>query len=354
MDQNTAEKLHERNRRLIHAVIRKAESDCPGSVALIGITGSFATGDFHEKSDLDLCIVINDEAGRAICRCFILEDVGHDIYCITWDDLERLSEYPDPHTTKLMSARLVYRDCAESEARYLALREKLRTRLSVPPDRTDFRKAERFYREALAAFGELMLAESEGELRFSLAELLYRAEYVLFMLNREWIHGSIRRIPEELASLKCRPDGFMAEYRGLIHAQSSEEVRTRAARLMESLGRFVKAAERSLPKEQPGEGTFDGVYEEITSNWKNKMYLAAETDDAYLSLMSAASCQMLYRELAAAYDIAEEDCISGFDPMNLTGNTVIFDEAMERFRESVQKNICRYNNIDEFEKDYLR
>lgn len=353
MDRNTTDKLHHRNRRIIDAVIKKAESVCPGSVALIGITGSFATGDFHEKSDLDLCIVINDETGRDICRCFILEDVGHDIYCITWDDLERMAEYPDPYAAKLMNVQPVFWDTPESEVRYMALREKLRTRLTAPPDRTDFRKAEQFYREALAAFGEMMLAESEGELRFSLAGMLYCAEFVLFMLNKEWIHGSVRRIPEELASLECLPDGFMEAYRGLIHAESAEEIRTRAAGLMGSLGRFVKSVERSLPKEQPEEGTFEGVYEEITSNWKNKMRLAAETDDAYLSLMSAASCQLMYRELAAAYDIEEEDCITGFDPRDLSGNAGIFDTAMERFRESAQKNICRYNNMEEFEKDYL-
>ena len=35
----------------------------PGALALIGIYGSFMTGDFYEKSDIDLMIVINDERG---------------------------------------------------------------------------------------------------------------------------------------------------------------------------------------------------------------------------------------------------------------------------------------------------
>ena len=50
------------HQKIIGAIIRKAEQVCPDSLALIGIYGSVATGDTHEKSDLDLLILINDAA----------------------------------------------------------------------------------------------------------------------------------------------------------------------------------------------------------------------------------------------------------------------------------------------------
>ena len=43
--------LEERNRKLVDAIVRKANAECPGALALIGIYGSFMTGDFYEKSD---------------------------------------------------------------------------------------------------------------------------------------------------------------------------------------------------------------------------------------------------------------------------------------------------------------
>ena len=51
--------LEERNQKIIDAVVNKANIVCPESLALIGINGSFMTGDFYEKSDLDLLILIN-------------------------------------------------------------------------------------------------------------------------------------------------------------------------------------------------------------------------------------------------------------------------------------------------------
>jgi len=52
-----------RNRKIIDAVIRKEQAVCPGAVALIGVYGSFMTGDVHPLSDLNLLILINDERG---------------------------------------------------------------------------------------------------------------------------------------------------------------------------------------------------------------------------------------------------------------------------------------------------
>ena len=57
--------MDSRNRKIIDAVIRKEQAVCPGAVALIGIYGSFMTGDVHPLSDLDLLILINDDRGAA-------------------------------------------------------------------------------------------------------------------------------------------------------------------------------------------------------------------------------------------------------------------------------------------------
>ena len=89
------ENLNTRNQKIINAVIEKANKVCPDSLALIGICGSFATGDFYERSDLDLLVLINDDMGWQLSGTFIQDDleVGHDIYCTTWDDLREASLY---------------------------------------------------------------------------------------------------------------------------------------------------------------------------------------------------------------------------------------------------------------------
>lgn len=118
------ENLKIRNQKIINAVIKKAGKVCPESLALIGICGSFATGDFYEKSDLDLLILINDDKGWQLGSTFIQDDlgVGHDIYCTTWEDLQKAALYSDPNIAKLMDSQIVY--C--SDEKYMKELEMLR------------------------------------------------------------------------------------------------------------------------------------------------------------------------------------------------------------------------------------
>ena len=98
------------NKTIIDAIIKKAEVLCPDSLALIGIYGSVATGDEHEKSDLDLMILINDKNGQVLADGFLLDDidVGYDIYCTSWDMLERDAQCNHAHLSKLFDSVIVY------------------------------------------------------------------------------------------------------------------------------------------------------------------------------------------------------------------------------------------------------
>ena len=91
--------LENRNRRIVEAVLQKEKILCPGAVALIGIYGSFQTGEVHPLSDLDLLILINDDRGWQLATAFIQDDlgVGHDIYCTSWDSLRQDACFSHPH-----------------------------------------------------------------------------------------------------------------------------------------------------------------------------------------------------------------------------------------------------------------
>ncbi|MCL2593553.1 MAG: nucleotidyltransferase domain-containing protein, partial [Defluviitaleaceae bacterium] len=66
MDKN---KLLDKNQKLIDMVIERVKRDFKDDIAIIGLTGSFATGDFNEKSDLDLIIINNTRRGFEISYC---------------------------------------------------------------------------------------------------------------------------------------------------------------------------------------------------------------------------------------------------------------------------------------------
>lgn len=360
MESKQLSHLLERNQRIIRAVIQKTERDCPSSIALIGIAGSFCSGDFYEKSDLDLLIVANDEKANCVSSCFILEDVAHDIYCTSWAHLEEMAEYRTPHVAKLIDINWVYILGEASQARYNALREKLFQRLSSPLSPEDIHNAEIHLQKAEAAYGRLMVHTASGACRMDTAEMLYQLEFVLYLMNHACIRHGIHEIPAEIAGMARLPEHFLTHYHALIRAETQETLRSAATSLLQCVVAWLEEIQQSVLtplKKQPTEADLIGSYEEIYSNWRNKMYRSINQNDPYLSFMTAASCQNFYNSMYQNFDINRIDLLQSFSPVYLKENARAFDEAMEDYLNlyrTLHLPVRQYASLEEFETAYLQ
>ena len=336
MEEYLKKKLEERNGRIIKAIVKKAEDVCPGAIALIGIAGSFHSGDIYEKSDLDLCIVINDDSGWKIASCFILGDAAFDIYCTSWSRLEEMSEYNDPYITKLLELDIVY--CSDDiyMNKYMGLRSKVTSILNKPYSTEDNEKAEKFVNEASKAYADVMLSSKYGQCRFAAAEMLNFIEFAIYMYNKAYIKRGVKRIPEEISTMKYLPLDFNELYSKLIKAESISET-------------------KEISKEI-SEADIKGTYEEIYSNWKNKMHHAADKGNTYLSLMTAASCQYFYDDMYSEYNIDHVDLMKNITSNNLVLWADEFDNAMQEYKKNYDRlgsEVKCYKDLDEFERKYL-
>ncbi|MDF2892042.1 MAG: uncharacterized protein K0R80_2409 [Clostridia bacterium] len=357
MDTNIKKMLEERNNRIINAIIKKAENICPGSIALIGVAGSFHSGDIHEKSDLDLCIVINDDRARQIASCFILGDVAFDIYCTPWNRLEEMSEYKNPYVTKLLELDIVYCSDAKYMQRYKDLSSKVANKLNQVYSIEDNEKADEFVDKAFKEYANAMLSSEYGECRYTTADMIFYIEFAIYMYNKSYIKKGVKRIPEEISRLKHLPLSFSELYWKVIKAETMEEIKASATMLMKAVKEFVKQMKgRVDTKKEISEADIKGTYEEIYSNWKNKMYHAVDEDNAYLSLMTAASCQGFYDEMYDEYNIDRIDLMRNIKANNLKMSARAFDDAMEEYKKYYDKlnaEVRWYIDLDEFERNYL-
>ena len=357
MEQALIKQLKDRNDRIIAAIIKKAGIVCPDSLALIGIAGSFHSGDIHEKSDLDLCIVINDEDGWKIASCFILEEVGHDIYCTRWNKLETMSQYLDPHVTKLLELEIVY--CADHAylERYMTLRKKVQDRLDSPFSIEDAKNVQYHLENAMREYASTMLSDNATAGKYASAKMLVSLEYVMYLANKSYIKRGIRRIPEEIKAMKILPKNFLQNYHELIHARTVAEIKSCSTKLMNTSKAFIsELIGRVKAKKEITPESIEGTYEEIVSNWRNKMYLAAHTNNAYLALMTMTSCQEFYDEFATEYNIDRVRLCEGFRIDDLSWSAERFETAMEYYRHlytQVGEPVRFYPNIEAFEKAYL-
>jgi len=350
--------LEERNQKIIGAVIKKAAAVCPGSLALIGIYGSFMTGDFYKKSDLDLLILINDGRGWQLSCGFIQDDlqVGHDIYCVTWEQLENDAEYVHPNISRLMDAKIVY--CADGKyrERLEALRKRAGDILSAPFSEEDYAKAERQLKEAEHHYALAMLAERESDVLAGAGGAVYYVENAIAMLNKQYFHYGARRAYEELNAMKERPEKLCGRIEAVVSAASAESVKKCLSALMRETEAVFRKAKEDLMREKTAAGDgLAGTYEEMYSNWRNKMYAAAETGNRHLAFTSLLGLNSMLSEIGGETAIGLYDAFAAYDPQDLHKTARAYDGILREYLKEYEKAGIQprhYPDIDAFALDY--
>lgn len=351
--------LKERNQKIIDAVINKANRVCPGALALIGINGSFMTGDFYEKSDLDLLILINDDRGWQLGCNFIQDDlqVGHDIYCTTWERLQNDARYEHPHISKLMDAAIVY--CADEKYKKQldSLRKRAKDILSAPFSEEDYAKAEKLFKEAEHYYTLAMISEHQSDVLDGAGRVIYFIENAIAMLNKQYFHYGVKRAYEELNAMQNRPEKLCDMIEDIISATSVPSVQKHLSTLMkETMAVFHKVKETfAIQKKTAAADTLIGTYEEMYSNWRNKMYAAAQTGNRHLAFMSLISANAMFSEINSEVDIKRYDALGGYDSQDLHKTARAYDDLLNDYLKEYKKAgmpVKHYSDIDAFVLDY--
>jgi len=353
--------MDSRNKKIVDAVIRKEQAVCPGSLALIGIYGSFRTGDIHPLSDLDLLILINDDRGWQLGKAFIQEDlsVGHDIYCTNWESLRQDAEYEHPHISKLMDSEIVY--CADEKYReeLETLREQVRKKLAEPLGEADYRKAEKELKEARCCYADAMTAEALNEVRRSAGGAIYFAENAIALLNKTYFRKGISRRYEELDAMERKPENLCGMIESVLTATTVNGLKEQLTLLMKELDSCFRRVMQQLPREKkPACGdALSGTYEEMFSNWHGKMVQAAERGDRHLAFMSLESLNEMLNDICSETDIGTYDVLSVYDPGDLRKTADGFDRILRLYLQEYEKaglHPARYSDVDEFISAYLK
>ncbi len=102
--------------------------------------------------------------------------------------------------------------------------------------------------------------------------------------------------------------------------------------------------------------SLSGTYEEIFSNWKNKVDEAVVNDDVFSSFMNMCSLQYMFNEISCEFEIGTYRVMEEYNPHCLEANTIVFNKYLRKYEDVYKKigiNVKRFVNVDSFILDYL-
>jgi len=338
--------MNEMNEKMIESIIKKADALCPDSLALIGVYGSVITGDEYEKSDLDLMILINDENGQILADGFIIDDVGigYDLYCTSWDMIEKDAQCDHAHLSKLFDSMIVY--CKDKSAlkRLDGIRRKAAELLASDKR---YEKADQAYGDAKKMLAEVCLAQSLSKARSCAGAAIEFIENAIMLYNGQYFRKGTKRALAELRQLGL-PFDLEARILAVIQAETVEQIRERLTEVFLLTDGYLQVPKK---KELPSAENLRGTYEEMYSNWKNKMTEAAGRDDVYSSFMNLLSLQWMFYEITESIAVDGFEIMDKFNPKNLEENVDVFDQALNKYLAEYGKvGICprHFESMTEF------
>ena len=359
MNESLKQKLADKNKKLIDMVIERAKRDFPDEIALIGLTGSFSTNDFHEKSDLDLIIVNNTDKGWGISTCFIFDDVGYDIYCTPWDNLERKSVLDDPGISTLTDMQILY--CAKPEhlERFNALREKAVQALAAPIGAECINRAKKHIDLAKQEYADMMLTDDKNAVRYASGGLMYNLVNSLVHLNNTCIKRGIKRYFEELSAYQYLPENFENLYMSVIEAKTAQDIKNTSRLFLNSVislrdEMYRKFVEQPVPTYE----NLKGTYEEAWSNCRNKVINSTAMKDKSYAFFAALGAQAYFDEMAMVHCGTKKfDLMQHFDSDNLEKFRDAFMQAMDDYKceyEKAGRDVKYYDTFEALYGDFMK
>lgn len=359
MDEVTRQHLLDKNNKIINMVIERAKRDFPEDIAIIALTGSFSTGDFHEKSDLDLIIINNTNRGWGISSCFILDDVGYDIYCTPWETrIEDQANLDSPMVSHLIDSKMLY--CAKPEyiERFNAYRQRALDALSKPIGKECIGRAKKWIDLAKQDYANTLLSDELGIVRYAAGGVLYNSVNALVNLNNTYIKRGIKRYLEELTSLQYVPHSFESIYMAVIEAKTIEELRKASHELLKSVvGLYDTMYEDFVQKPVPSYENLQGTYEELWCNYRNKVIASVNANDKHYVFHTALGAQAYLDEMTENIGTKKFNLMQYFDPEDLTSFKDAFLCAMDEYLEDYKKvgrSVVRFDSFDELYDNYMK
>ncbi len=332
-------------------LIAKIKRDYADDVSIMCVCGSYVYQDTYEKSDLDFYIIPKTRRGYEMARTFIIDDIGFDLWALSWKRAEDIAHYRERNVAIIADARVVYYSSAEDLAKF----EKLRAIARQPEGIVDFntRIKELMNENYGLYFSMLENRDDFSNVKLNAIQLLLTLVEAIAVSNHTYIKRSWGHILDEVLAMKNVPENFESLFKDIIYADESEVIISKTSEIVQSAQNTVLKPDTKPVDIQE---TFKMFFEEIKSTY-NKLYHACDTGDTLAAIMAGAAIQTEIIQCIGTQAYKQAgliDIVSRFSKNDLQGfkNTVKKHEnQFENYLINNNVPIYKYDTIDEFENE---
>lgn len=275
--------MTDRQQKILDSILEAIRENYADDIALMILYGSAVNGTADEYSDLDMLYIPKTFEGRNLAKTFILDGIGYDIWCGSWDTLHSMMAWEDMRVSILADSELVYAASEEDRQKYETMRDNARRRTDLPATAHDYHPALEFVKKAKNYYGELCLGSSAA-----VGGILMELVNAVCFVNRRYLKYGAKRILEEISEYPDLPADFVEDYSRVVREPDNAAAICKVM-ILRTEG-FVHGHYRQFTGKGKLASQCTGMYEEISSHW-NKIRRCCETGDIDGVFIAACSLQ---------------------------------------------------------------
>ena len=338
--------------KIAELFIEKIRRDYQNDISLVVVMGSYVYNDTHDKSDLDLYFVPKTKRGYNLGFTFILNDIGFDLWPISWERLARIASHDERITSIITEGKVLYYSSAEDLKRF----DELKAKALDTTDKSVFtKKSKEVFTKSYELIYRIQEAKNLGQLRRYGIQFINNIGYALALLNGTTIKRGRSKLKQELLSNQLVPENFSSLYGTLFLSTDVESIKHDLMELMKNTEELIESELARYRNRNSASDVLSGFFEELISSY-NKIEHAYEIDDPVTCLFAGCEIQNEIDDILQYADLENPDfpdIAMSYDPENLQQIVNVSQAHKKQFTDFLKENnvsIRRFDNLEEYER----
>ena len=344
------------DKELVDWAIQKIEIEYKDDVALlIGQVGGCKIPTDEQNMIFDFFIP-STERGFQMANTFMIEEMGYDLFPISWDRLEGIANIEEPRMIfAFAKGEVIYARTEEDRKRFETIKEQMFERLQ---DKVlMYGKALEQLETAQEIYQTMLFEEKFGKLRKAAGGVICFLMSAIASINGTYLESGYMNLTKDLSNMTLQPENFLELFTKLLEAQTADEVRTLAYEMIKATRILMVQHHPSKSKEQ--EKNADNLEE--LAFWYHEARYTFRRIEYYTSIGAVEDSYLLGCYLQIEFDAIQDDF--GLKEMDLMGYfnskqlSVFAEKAkeIEAYLLSILKENGlighMYNDLEEFLAD---
>lgn len=355
MQRKWSEEMKNIDKELIDWAVKKITEEYPEDVVLlIGQLGGCKIPTDEQTMAFDFFVPAN-ERGNQLAQTFVIEDMGYDLYPISWERLEGIANLQEPRMIFAFDqGQVIYAKSNREEDRFNALKEQLHKNLNN--NNITFEKGLQDLNTAMEIFNTMLFEESLCKVRKAAGGISCYLMNAIAMINGTYLKHGYGNLLLEMERMEELPKGMEETYTNVIVASSIREIQKHCYELIKMTRDFflVNKPLMQMRKEEGGINYTDlaNWYHEARYTFRRIEYYSGK-DEWEECFLLGCYLQIEFDAISEEFELKEMDVLSAFHKEDLKQFANRAKELETYIVEVLKENnaeLKMYSSIEEFKE----